>query len=198
MTFTAAAQLALDLHPLAEPAHDRDATIQERFEAFHAINPWIFDALVALARDAHARGRRYGIGALFERLRWEYDATTEGEALDAGEDGFAQSFNAAQNGLALQREGLAFRGGEGGELGDICPCGEGAAARAGEQDDADFVVGGELGEGRIELGENHGVERVQDLGAVERDDGQRRAEFEAKSLHARKVSRVGSGVVTAQ
>lgn len=65
-------ELGLHLAPLIHPG--RKATIQETFEAFHATNPWVYDALVTLARHYVAAGhRRVGIGMLFERLRWEYD-----------------------------------------------------------------------------------------------------------------------------
>lgn len=48
-------------------------TIDEAFRLFHAANPWVYDALVRLARDMHERGRRrLGIGMLFEVLRWQW------------------------------------------------------------------------------------------------------------------------------
>lgn len=41
------------------------------FAEFHAENPHVYDALVALARQAKARGHRaLGIGMLWEVLRW--------------------------------------------------------------------------------------------------------------------------------
>lgn len=73
-------QLALDLAPLRTPDYAPDATIQERFEAFHELNPHVLDALETLVRQFLASGRRrLAIGALFERLRWEHDITTEGD-----------------------------------------------------------------------------------------------------------------------
>ena len=55
-------------------------TIEGTFRAFHEANPWVYDALVRLARDMVARGRpRLGIGMLFEVLRWQWQlATTDG------------------------------------------------------------------------------------------------------------------------
>lgn len=43
------------------------------FEAFHALNPEVFTALVNLAYEwVNSTGRRQlGIGALYERSRWE-------------------------------------------------------------------------------------------------------------------------------
>lgn len=48
-------------------------TIQEDFEEFHRANPWVYDTLVALARDMAAQGHsRIGINMLWEVLRWQY------------------------------------------------------------------------------------------------------------------------------
>lgn len=55
-------------------------SIQLRFEAFHRANPWVYDALVQLARDLRARGHhKIGIGMLFEVLRWQYMRSTVGD-----------------------------------------------------------------------------------------------------------------------
>jgi hypothetical protein len=52
-------------------------TIEERFQAFHQANPWVYRALVTLARRRTAVGiRRIGIGMLFEVLRWEWQGAT--------------------------------------------------------------------------------------------------------------------------
>lgn len=73
-------QLALDLSPLVTPDYAPDATIQERFEAFHEANPAVLSSLEALTRQYLASGRdRLAIGALFERLRWEHDLHTTGD-----------------------------------------------------------------------------------------------------------------------
>jgi hypothetical protein len=59
------------------PQGPRPITIQERFEAFHAANPWVYEALVKLALDFVARGhRRIGIGMLVEVVRWQYGRQT--------------------------------------------------------------------------------------------------------------------------
>lgn len=56
---------------------DGKATLQERFEAFHAENPQVYDGLVRLALEARAAGRaKYGIAALVEVLRWSRMTTT--------------------------------------------------------------------------------------------------------------------------
>lgn len=55
-------------------------TIQERFEAFHRLNPWVYIALERLTSQWIAAGhRRLGIGMLTEVLRWQYGLATRGD-----------------------------------------------------------------------------------------------------------------------
>lgn len=56
-------------------------TIQDRFEAFHRENPWVYDALERLVAEAVAAGReRVGIKMAWEAVRWrEAGATTDRE-----------------------------------------------------------------------------------------------------------------------
>ncbi len=62
---------------------DRDASIQERYEAFAAANPHVYRRLVQLARDLVARGhRKVGMKMLFEVLRWEHAMTTDDPTSD--------------------------------------------------------------------------------------------------------------------
>lgn len=59
------------------PDHAPEATIQERFEAFAAANPWVGEALEGMALELHHRGRkRIGVKMLAERLRYEYERAT--------------------------------------------------------------------------------------------------------------------------
>lgn len=52
-------------------------TIQERFESFHAANPWVYRELVRMAYKMKERGRKkVGIKFLAEVLRWNYYMTT--------------------------------------------------------------------------------------------------------------------------
>jgi hypothetical protein len=52
-------------------------TIQDKFEEFHRLNPWVYWELVVLTRDLVQRGKRkIGIGMLFEVLRWQYIRST--------------------------------------------------------------------------------------------------------------------------
>lgn len=52
-------------------------TIEAHFQAFHAANPWVYDALEHLAADLLSRGRRrIGIRMLWEVVRWQYERQT--------------------------------------------------------------------------------------------------------------------------
>ena len=63
-----------------EPEYVKGATIQEKFEHFHQINPWVYDELVKLCVRAKSKGyKRLGIGSLFEILRWERYKPTKGD-----------------------------------------------------------------------------------------------------------------------
>jgi hypothetical protein len=72
---------AEDLYPVTyEDALPPHATIQQRFEAFHAQNPHVYEHLVSMARRLHARGRRrIGIAMLFETMRYQYAVSTDGD-----------------------------------------------------------------------------------------------------------------------
>ena len=73
-------QLSFDIEPLVIPEVVKGQSIQERFEAFHALNPWVYRALVKLTGDWVARGRtRIGMKMLTEVLRWEYGRQTVGD-----------------------------------------------------------------------------------------------------------------------
>ncbi len=72
--------LFVDVAPLVVPRSPAGVTIQERFEAFHAANLWVMEALERLTADYAARGRtRIGIKMLFEVLRWHYGRATVGD-----------------------------------------------------------------------------------------------------------------------
>ena len=73
-------QLELDLQPVVRAEYVKGATIQERFESFHALNPWVLESFERLTRDWLARGRkRMGIGMLTEVLRWQHGRRTTGD-----------------------------------------------------------------------------------------------------------------------
>ena len=76
----AGVQLVLDVRPLVTPPHVEGASIQDRFESFHDLNPWVLDALEQLTADYVVRGRRrLGIKMLVEVLRWQYGRATTGD-----------------------------------------------------------------------------------------------------------------------
>lgn len=52
---------------------DDERTIQEAFEDFDRLHPEVYQYLVKLTFEVYTRGyRHYGIGALWERLRWHF------------------------------------------------------------------------------------------------------------------------------
>lgn len=58
-------------------------SIEDNFREFHHHNPWVYDALVTLARDEHHRGAdSIGIGMLYEVLRWQYRRATRDHGSD--------------------------------------------------------------------------------------------------------------------
>ena len=57
--------------PDSDSEPDLALSIPERAERFHLAHPWVFDQLKDLAMMLRGRGhKRYGIGGLFEVLRW--------------------------------------------------------------------------------------------------------------------------------
>ena len=55
-------------------------TIQHAFEEFHKAHPEIYEYLVRLALEAYRKGfRHYGIGALWERMRWHFQVERDME-----------------------------------------------------------------------------------------------------------------------
>lgn len=70
-------QLALlETHELILPPHEEGQTLEQRFRAFHQLNPWVFDALVALTREYVQGGaNRVSINMLTEVLRYRRGRT---------------------------------------------------------------------------------------------------------------------------
>ncbi|WP_324787008.1 hypothetical protein [Streptomyces sp. H51] len=70
-----------DIQPVQQPNADPGQSIQQRFEAFHALNPWVLRHLEVLTANCVTDGfTRVGIGMLFELLRWRYGQATQGDA----------------------------------------------------------------------------------------------------------------------
>lgn len=73
-------QLSFDIEKLVVPPRVEGQSIQERFESFHELNPWVYRALVRITEDWLARGRtRIGMKMLTEVLRWQYGRATAGD-----------------------------------------------------------------------------------------------------------------------
>ena len=64
--------------PLHQPPGDLTKSIQERFEDFDRLNPWVYRRLVEMTYQWIARrpDRRVGIDLFFAVLRWEYAMAT--------------------------------------------------------------------------------------------------------------------------
>lgn len=55
-------------------------TLQQKFEAFHEANPWVYNSLEVLADDWLQKGHtRIGMKMLTEILRWQYERQTVGD-----------------------------------------------------------------------------------------------------------------------
>ncbi|MEU9097086.1 hypothetical protein [Streptomyces sp. NPDC048361] len=76
-----------DIQLVRHPENVRDLTIQQRFEAFHALNPWVLRQLTVMTADCAQKGfSRIGIGMLFELLRYRYGAATRGDEFALNND----------------------------------------------------------------------------------------------------------------
>jgi hypothetical protein len=74
-------QLPLEgIQPVRSPAAVPGESIQQKFEAFHRLNPWVLSQLEQMTAECAAKGwRQIGIGMLFELLRWRYGQATQGD-----------------------------------------------------------------------------------------------------------------------
>lgn len=68
----------LTLPAFVTPSHAPDATIQQRYEAWRDANPWVLPTLADLLDDWSAHGgRRTGVKAAVEWLRWHHTRATK-------------------------------------------------------------------------------------------------------------------------
>lgn len=75
-------QLVIPVAQVVIPPPMPEATNEERFEAFHECNPWVFESLVRLTEDWVDKGRGRGAMKMFvELLRWRHSRHTIGESL---------------------------------------------------------------------------------------------------------------------
>lgn len=73
-------QLTFELPSIVTPDRVVGATIQERFESFHTLNPWVLDELEKLTQQMLDAGRRrLSIETLVGKIRWDYNLTTTGD-----------------------------------------------------------------------------------------------------------------------
>lgn len=74
------------LSSLVEPAYDKDATIQERWEAWIAVNPWVLPTVEHLIAAWLAAGhKRASLKQVWEVIRYQYGRTT-GDRFKANND----------------------------------------------------------------------------------------------------------------
>ena len=76
---TTDSQLSLDFAELIEPEYDKGATIQQRWELWRSLNPWVVPYIADLLDDWSAHGgRRTGVKAAVEWARYHYTRATVG------------------------------------------------------------------------------------------------------------------------
>lgn len=83
---TADNQLAFDLTELVIPTYERGATIDERWEAWSAANPWVIPTVEHLIAAWLAAGhKRASLKQVWEVIRYQYGRTT-GDRFKANND----------------------------------------------------------------------------------------------------------------
>jgi len=73
---------ATDLLPFPDlpPFEDKPPALVEAFWSFHESNPQVYGLIDRFTRQAIAAGReRFGMKAVFERIRWYTTVETQGE-----------------------------------------------------------------------------------------------------------------------
>jgi hypothetical protein len=74
------------LEALVEPEYERDATIQERWDAWKAANPWVLPTVEHLIAAWLAAGhKRASLKQVWEVIRYQYGRTT-GDRFKANND----------------------------------------------------------------------------------------------------------------
>jgi len=72
-----------DITPLVTPTYVPEQTIQQKFDAWIALNPWVIPAVEHLVHAWLAAGhKRVGVKQVWEVLRWQY-GTTVGDTFKA-------------------------------------------------------------------------------------------------------------------
>lgn len=68
--------LNLGIRPLVKAGNRQGETIQERFERFHKLNPWVLSALEKMAVSEQRGGFKTSVDYLVHNLRWHYRRQT--------------------------------------------------------------------------------------------------------------------------
>lgn len=85
---------------LIDPDVADDATLEERFEAFHEANPQVFRLIVDKALRARRSGvRRWSMNGIFEVIRWETNVQSRGDGWKLN-----NSYRALYARLAMEKE----------------------------------------------------------------------------------------------
>jgi len=70
-------------HAITSPQYEPQFTHREKFEAFHAANPHVFQEFARRALMLRRQGReRYGAKSIFEGMRWDWAKRTNDPASD--------------------------------------------------------------------------------------------------------------------
>lgn len=80
------AQLSFDIAPLIQPTPDPKTSIQQRWETWKTLNPWVLPAVEHLISEWFAAGhQRASTKQVWEVIRYQYGRTT-GERFKANND----------------------------------------------------------------------------------------------------------------
>lgn len=87
LTVSADIQTALPgMEPLVAPDYEQGLTIEQRWEAWSAANPWVLDRAERLLQNWFAAGHKRGsLKQVWEVIRYDYGTTT-GDAFKVNND----------------------------------------------------------------------------------------------------------------
>ena len=126
----------------------------------------------------------------------EFASAAQSEAVDERDDRLAAGLDEPKDGLSatgLRRAGGGIRQSE---FPDVGTCGERLSTRSGDENDANRWVSRECGEGTFEVVEDLGVERVQNLGAIQCEENDAVLRLAQQRLVGHPVSPIGESACT--
>ncbi len=123
------------------------------------------DLYLGLAEPGAVAGNPDGTG------HRQFTAAAEGKSINGGNDRFATIFDKVEHCLAACGEGLALVCVDDTEFVDICAGGECFFTCAGQDHSADFQVSRQFKEHCFQIVEQPAIQRIHDLGPVERHGG---------------------------